>query len=49
LTYRLRHTLYKLDSDLQAAHAKFPFAVIWDDHEVQNDYSGLAPGGIPVA
>jgi alkaline phosphatase D len=42
-TYRLRHTLYKLDADLQAAHAKFPFSVIWDDHEVQNDYSGLAP------
>ena len=42
-TYRLRHTLYKLDPDLQAAHAKFPFTVIWDDHEVQNDYSGLAP------
>lgn len=42
-TYRLRHTLYKLDTDLQAAHAKFPFAVIWDDHEVANDYSGLAP------
>ena len=48
LTYRLRHTLYKLDPDLQAAHAKFPFAVIWDDHEVANDYSGLAPeGGSP--
>jgi alkaline phosphatase D len=47
-TYRLRHTLYKLDPDLQAAHAKFPFLVIWDDHEVQNDYSGLAPeGGAP--
>ena len=42
-TYRLRHTLYKLDPDLQAAHAQFPFVVIWDDHEVQNDYSGLAP------
>jgi alkaline phosphatase D len=42
-TYRLRHTLYKLDPDLQAAHAKFPFVVIWDDHEVANDYSGLAP------
>jgi alkaline phosphatase D len=42
-TYRLRHTLYKLDPDLQAVHAQFPFAVIWDDHEVQNDYSGLAP------
>jgi alkaline phosphatase D len=47
-TYRLRHTLYKLDPDLQAAHAKFPFAVIWDDHEVANDYSGLAPEfGLP--
>ena len=47
-TYRLRHTLYKLDPDLQAAHARFPFVVIWDDHEVQNDYSGLAPeGGSP--
>lgn len=42
-TYRLRHTLHKLDPDLQAAHAKFPFALIWDDHEVANDYSGLAP------
>jgi alkaline phosphatase D len=42
-TYRLRHTLYKSDPDLQAAHAKFPFVVIWDDHEVANDYSGLAP------
>lgn len=42
-TYRLRHALYKLDPDLQAAHARFPFAVVWDDHEVQNDYSGLAP------
>ena len=35
--------------DLPAAHARFPFAVIWDDHEVQNDYSGLAPeGGAPT-
>ncbi len=49
-TYRLRHTLYKLDPDLQAAHASFPFAVVWDDHEVQNDYSGLAPeSGSPSA
>jgi alkaline phosphatase D len=42
-TYRLRHTLYKLDRDLQAAHATFPFLAIWDDHEVANDYSGLSP------
>ncbi len=47
-TYRLRHTLHKLDADLQAVHAKFPFVVIWDDHEVANDYSGLAPEyGLP--
>ena len=42
-TYRLRHTLYKLDPDLQAAHARFPFVVVWDDHEVANDYSGIPP------
>jgi alkaline phosphatase D len=42
-TYRLRHALYKLDPDLQAVHAKFPFVAVWDDHEVANDYSGLAP------
>ena len=42
-TYRLRHTLYKLDPDLQAVHARFPFATVWGDHEVANDYSGVAP------
>lgn len=41
-TYRRRHAFYKLDPDLQAAHAAFPFAAIWDDHEVANDYAGLA-------
>lgn len=38
--YRLRYALYKLDPDLQAAHALFPFIVTWDDHEVENDYAG---------
>jgi alkaline phosphatase D len=42
-TYRMRHTLYKLDPDLQRAHRQFPFLVIWDDHEVENDYSGIHP------
>jgi alkaline phosphatase D len=29
-------------------HARVPFVAIWDDHEVQNDCSGLAPeGGSP--
>lgn len=37
--YRLRYALYKLDPDLQAAHANFPFIVTWDDHEVENDYA----------
>jgi alkaline phosphatase D len=27
-----------MDEDLQAAHAAFPWIVIWDDHEVENNY-----------
>jgi alkaline phosphatase D len=38
-TYRLRHALYKTDADLQAAHAAAPWMMIWDDHEVINNYS----------
>jgi alkaline phosphatase D len=39
-SYRNRYALYKLDGDLQAAHAAFPFVVTWDDHEVENNYAG---------
>ena len=35
--YRTRHALYKRDPDLQAAHARAPWIVVWDDHEVAND------------
>lgn len=35
--YRRRHAQYKTDPDLQDAHAKFPWIVTWDDHEVTND------------
>jgi alkaline phosphatase D len=35
--YRQRHAQYKQDADLQALHAKNPFIVTWDDHEVTND------------
>lgn len=35
--YRLRHAFYKTDPDLQAAHARFPWITILDDHEVTND------------
>ncbi len=38
--YRLRYASYRLDPDLQAAHARFPFVVTWDDHEVANNYMG---------
>lgn len=37
-TYRARYGLYKSDRKLQAAHACAPWMVIWDDHEVENDY-----------
>ncbi|WP_261134470.1 alkaline phosphatase D family protein [Bacillus sp. Marseille-Q3570] len=37
--YRLLHAKYKTSSDLQAAHAKFPFIVTFDDHEIDNDWS----------
>ena len=35
--YRKRYALYRLDQDLQAAHQRHPFIVIWDDHELAND------------
>ena len=35
--YRKRHAQYKTDADLQRLHAKYPFIVTWDDHEVTND------------
>jgi alkaline phosphatase D len=39
--YRHRYSLYKLDPDLQAAHASAPFVMSFDDHEVSNDRAGL--------
>lgn len=35
--YRVRHADYKSDTDLQAAHARAPWIVVWDDHETTND------------
>jgi alkaline phosphatase D len=43
--YRLQYGLYKSDPDLRRAHQLFPWLIAWDDHEVQNDYAGLAPEG----
>ena len=38
--YRNRYALYKTDPLLQAAHAALPWIVIWDDHEVVDNYGG---------
>ncbi len=35
--YRRRHALYKTDPGAQAAHARAPWIVVWDDHETAND------------
>src|SRR5262249_22135400 len=48
--YRNRYALYRLDTHLQDAHARFPFLVTWDDHEVDNNYPGkIAEEGAPYA
>ena len=39
--YRARYATYKQDPSLQAAHAAAPWLMVWDDHEVSNDYGGL--------
>jgi alkaline phosphatase D len=41
--YRNRYARYKSDPHLQAAHAACPWFVIWDDHEVENNYAGTTP------
>lgn len=46
--YRNRYALYRLDADLQDAHAHAPFIVTWDDHEVDNNYAAaIAENGAP--
>jgi alkaline phosphatase D len=46
--YRARHALYRSDPDLQAAHAACPWLMVWDDHEVDNDYADDRPeDGMP--
>ena len=41
--YRRRYAQYRLDPDLQALHAIAPFAVVFDDHEVDNNWAGDIP------
>ncbi len=39
--YRARYATHKSDPHLQAAHASAPWLVVWDDHEVSNDYADM--------
>jgi alkaline phosphatase D len=39
--YRQRYAQYKTDALLRAAHARCPWILTWDDHEVDNNYAGL--------
>lgn len=38
--YRRRYAQYKMDTDLQAAHAAAPWFAVWDDHETDNNWVG---------
>ncbi len=41
--YRYHYALYRTDPHLRRAHAVAPWIVIWDDHEVSNNYVSDAP------
>ncbi|MFD7407675.1 alkaline phosphatase D family protein [Streptomyces sp. NPDC059866] len=43
--FRRLYALYKTSPDLREVHARFPFFLTWDDHEVQNNYAADVPGG----
>lgn len=49
--YRNRYALHRLDADLQRLHAVAPALAVWDDHELQDDYSGIWSkiSGTPVS
>jgi alkaline phosphatase D len=42
-TYRRKYQIYRSDEDLRALHRTLPMAHIWDDHEVENNYSDNNP------
>ena len=47
--YRVRYASYKLDPDLQAAHAAAPWVVKLDDHEVVDNWADEAHPSAPPA
>jgi alkaline phosphatase D len=47
--YRLYYAAAKGEAELRQAHAAHPWIVMWDDHEVEDNYAGWQPGGIGLA
>lgn len=43
--YRRQYSLYKSSTDLQVLHASAPYSMIWDDHEVDNNFAKYKNGG----
>jgi len=43
--YRNQYRAYTADQYLQAVRAMAPMTIIWDDHEVADNYAGTHPGG----
>lgn len=43
--YRRQYGLYRGSPELQALHAAAPYSVIWDDHEVDNNFTASKSGG----
>lgn len=42
--YRAKYRLYRSDPNLQAMHQAHPAIAIWDDHEVEDNYTADKPG-----
>jgi phosphodiesterase/alkaline phosphatase D-like protein len=47
-TYRAKYSLYRSDPGLRELHRVHPIAHIWDDHEVENNYSDNDPPPAPA-
>jgi alkaline phosphatase D len=46
--YRAKYALYRSDPALRKVHQRFPIVMLWDDHEVQDNYAGgERDGGLP--
>jgi phosphodiesterase/alkaline phosphatase D-like protein len=47
-SYRRKYALYRSDDGLRELHRLLPAVHIWDDHEVENDYTDNMPAPSPL-